>query len=151
MHIEMSLLFHIYWCQPEIIHCFFSVMSFSKSTFSLLWFLAIWLFSFLHVLSRLFQCLVSNFTLFHYFFLWISFEVNASNNCFSYSLSYSFIQKVEILWWFLSPSGDLGIGLVWHNLSPPDPTFQSDCWNPLQNELNYLWWVLSCSQDNIKW
>ena len=25
-------------------------------------------------------------------------------------------------WLFLSPSGDLGISLVWHNLSPPDPT-----------------------------
>ena len=48
----------------------------------------------------------------------------------------------------LSPSGDLGISLVWHNLSPPDPTtatFRSDCWNPLQTELNHLWWVLSCS------
>ena len=109
---------------------------------------------------------------------------------------------------FLSPSGDLGIGLVWHNLSPPHPTppdhisvwqlksssnwtkssmmgpqlfsgwYQmilgvfrcsqlfsdvfrlfsncfptmfSDCWNPLQAELNYLWWVLSCSQDDIRW
>ena len=107
---------------------------------------------------------------------------------------------------FLSPSGDLGIGLVWHNLSPPPhstdflvpllksssnwtkfsmrgpqlfsgwyqmilgvfrctqlfsdvfrlfsncfPTMFSDCWNPLQAELNYLWWVLSCSQDDIRW
>ena len=38
---------------------------------------------------------------------------------------------------FLSPSADLGIGLVWHNLSiPTGPTFWSDCWNPLQTELN---------------
>ena len=109
----------------------------------------------------------------------------------------------------LSPSGDLGIRLVWHNLSPPHPTgphrhfsvrllksssnwtklsmrgpqlfsgwYQmilgvfrctqlfsdvfrlfsncfpttfSDCWNPLQAELNYLWWVLSCYQDDIRW
>ena len=54
-----------------------------------------------------------------------------------------------ILHFFLSPSGDLGIGLVWHNLSPLDhptpPTFWSHCWNPLQTELNYLWWV-RCSQ-----
>ena len=49
----------------------------------------------------------------------------------------------------LSPSGDLGIGLVWHNLSPP--TFWSHCWNPLQTELNFLWGVLSCSQDDIRW
>ena len=58
-------------------------------------------------------------------------------------------------WWqlFLSPSGDLGIGLVWDNLSNPIPTanFRSDCWNPLQTELNYLWWVVSCSQDDIRW
>ena len=55
---------------------------------------------------------------------------------------------------FLSPSGDLGIGLVWDNLSnPPHRTaaFWSDCWNPLQTELNYLWLVLSCSQDDIRW
>ena len=31
------------------------------------------------------------------------------------------------------------------------PTMFSDCWNPLQAELNYLWWVLSCSQDDIRW
>ena len=30
-------------------------------------------------------------------------------------------------------------------------TMFSDCWNPLQAELNYLWWVLSCSQDDIRW
>ena len=47
-------------------------------------------------------------------------------------------------------SGDLGIGLVWHNLYPSDPSFRSDCWNPHQTELNYLWWVLSCSQDDIR-
>ena len=104
---------------------------------------------------------------------------------------------------FLSPSGDLGIGLVWDNRTGPDqisvwqlkssskwtkssmrgpqlfsgwyqmilgvfrcsqlfsdvfrlfsncfPTMFSDCWNPLQAELNYLWWVLSCSQDDIRW
>ena len=107
---------------------------------------------------------------------------------------------------FLSPSGDLGFGLVWQNLSPLDhptdflvpllksssnwtkssmrvpqlfsgwyhmilgvfrcsqlfsdvfrlfsncfPMMFSDCWNPLQAELNYLWWVLSCSQDDIRW
>ena len=31
------------------------------------------------------------------------------------------------------------------------PTMFSNCWNPLQAELNYLWWVLSCSQDDIRW
>ena len=54
----------------------------------------------------------------------------------------------------LSPSGDLGISLVWHNLSPPHhptATFRFECWNPLQSELNYLWGVLSCSQDDIRW
>ena len=105
----------------------------------------------------------------------------------------------------LSPSGDLGISLVWHNLSPPPhrhfsvwvlkssskwtklsmrgpqlfsgwyqmilgvfwcsqlfsdvfrlfsncfPTMFSDCWNPLQSKLNYLWGVISCSQDDIRW
>ena len=52
----------------------------------------------------------------------------------------------------LSPSGDLGIGLVWHNLSPDrTATFRFECWNPLQSELNYLWGVLSCSQDDIRW
>ena len=45
---------------------------------------------------------------------------------------------------FLSPSGDLGIGLVWDN-HPDQTTFRPDCWNPLQTELNHLWWVLSCS------
>ena len=49
-----------------------------------------------------------------------------------------------------SLSGDLGIGLVWDNHPPQPPTFWSDCWNPLQTELNYLWWVLSCSQDDIR-
>ena len=55
--------------------------------------------------------------------------------------------SMHVLNILLSPSGDLGISLVWHNLSPPHPTatFRSDCWNPLQTELNYLWWVLSCS------
>ena len=48
----------------------------------------------------------------------------------------------------LSPSGDLGIGLVWDN---PTATFRSDCWNSLQSELNYLWGVFSCSQDDIRW
>ena len=108
---------------------------------------------------------------------------------------------------FLSPSGDLGIGLVWDNHpTPPHQTtthflvrllksssnwtkssmmghqlflgwYQmildvfrcshvfwcfptvfhcfltmfSDCWNPFQADLNYLWWVLSCSQDDIRW
>ena len=46
---------------------------------------------------------------------------------------------------------------VWSEITihptPPDRTtkFRSDCWNPLQTELNYLWWVLSCSQDDIRW
>ena len=43
----------------------------------------------------------------------------------------------------LPPSGDIGTGLVWYN-HPPQPntpsTFWSDCWNPLQAELNYLWY-----------
>ena len=56
--------------------------------------------------------------------------------------------------WLLSPSGDLGIGLVWDNRTTGPhrtATFRSDCWNPLQTELNYLWGVLSCSQDDIRW
>ena len=64
---------------------------------------------------------------------------------------------VCLIWWvsvwFLSPSGDLGIGLVWdNNRTPPHPTatFRSDCWNPLQRELNYLWLVLICSQDDFR-
>ena len=69
-----------------------------------------------------------------------------------FSLASSFFQKtMQSL--FLSPSGDLGIGLVWDNRIGPDhrTTFQSDCWNPLQSELNYLWGVLSCFQDDIRW
>ena len=30
--------------------------------------------------------------------------------------------NLEVHFWLLSPSGDLGISLVWHNLSPPHPT-----------------------------
>ena len=59
----------------------------------------------------------------------------------------------EAQWNFLfllSPSGDLGISLVWHNRTPP-PTFWPHCWNPLQTELNHLWGYLSCSQDDIRW
>ena len=54
---------------------------------------------------------------------------------------------LQIFSMFLSPSGDLGIGLVWDNPTGSDPTatFRSDCWNPVQTELNYLWWFLSCS------
>ena len=33
----------------------------------------------------------------------------------------------------LSPSGDLGIGLVWDNHPHHRTTFRSDCWNPLLN------------------
>ena len=53
---------------------------------------------------------------------------------------------------FLSLSGDLGIGLVWDYHPHHRTTFRSECWNPLQTELNYLWRrVLSCSQDDIRW
>ena len=41
------------------------------------------------------------------------------------SFSISFRSKLEVQSQcapLLSPSGDLGIGLVWHNLSPPHPT-----------------------------
>ena len=60
-----------------------------------------------------------------------------STSCFSFL----------VLVTFLSPSGDLGIGLVWdnHPSYPTRPTFWSVCWNPLQTELKYLWWFLSCS------
>ena len=51
---------------------------------------------------------------------------------------------------FLSPSGDLGIGLVWDN-NRTGPTFWWDCWNPLQTELDHQWWVLSYSQDDTRW
>ena len=62
-------------------------------------------------------------------------------------------KKTKIISVFLSPSGDLGISLVWHNLSPPHrtATFRFECWNPLLTELNHLWGVLSCSQDDIRW
>ena len=62
-----------------------------------------------------------------------------STSCFS------FLALVTLL----SPSGDLGIGLVRDN--PTGPTFWSDCLNPLQTELDYLWGVLSCFQDDIRW
>ena len=76
--------------------------------------------------------------------------------CFALLLTTCFLTG-EFLHFFylflLSPSGDLGIGLVWDNPTPPrtGPTFWSDCWNPLQSELNYLWGVLICSQDDIRW
>ena len=55
---------------------------------------------------------------------------------------------------FLSPWGDLGNGLV----SDPSilstetytATFWYECWNLIQTELNYQWWVLSCSQDDVR-
>ena len=60
---------------------------------------------------------------------------------------------------FLWPSGDPGNGLVWDDHHPPThphrPGFWSDCWNPLQTELNYQlfsgWYqmildVFRCSQ-----
>ena len=46
------------------------------------------------------------------------------------------------------------IGLVWDNRTgphPTGPTFWTDYWNPLQTEINYLWGVLSWSQDDIRW
>ena len=69
------------------------------------------------------------------------------------NLQLNHILRKKFFTTFLSPSGDLGIGLVWHNQSPPHPgpTFWSHCWNPLQTELNFLWGVLSCSQDDIRW
>ena len=132
---------------------------------------------------------------------------NVAMNCVQWTTYNSrlSVQGKEIKKNFLSPSGDLGIGPVWDNLSPPDqthflvrllksssnwtklsmmdhqlfwgwyqmildvfrcsqqfsngfrlfsscfPTMFSHCWNPLQAELNYLWWVLSCSQDDIRW
>ena len=53
---------------------------------------------------------------------------------------------------FLSPSGDLGIGLVWDNLSPPHPTthFLARLLKSLSKWMN-LWRVLSCSRDDIRW
>ena len=55
---------------------------------------------------------------------------------------------------FLSPWGDLGNGLI----SDPSilstetytATFWYECWNLIQTELNYQWWVLSCSQDDVR-
>ena len=46
--------------------------------------------------------------------------------------------------------------MVWSDINYPhptvlEPTFRSDCWNPHQTELNYLWRVLSFSQDDIRW
>jgi len=132
-------------------------------------------------------------------------HVRAEDNVAATSISNP---TANFSWWLLllSPSGDLGMGLVWDNLSTPTPldhfsirplksssnwtklsimgpqlfsgwyqmildvfrcsqqfsnvfrlfsncfpTMFSDCWNPLQAELNYLWWVLSCSQDDIRW
>ena len=48
----------------------------------------------------------------------------------------------------LSPSGDLGIGLVWDNLSLSHTTFRYECWNHVQAELYYLWWG---SQDDVRY
>ena len=55
---------------------------------------------------------------------------------------------------FLSPWGDLGIGLVSNpsilSTQPNTATFWYECWNLIQTELNYQWWVLSCSQDDVR-
>ena len=50
-----------------------------------------------------------------------------SSSNLSPSLTSFFYSSTKFLWEpilqrFLSPSGDLGISLVWHNLSPPHPT-----------------------------
>ena len=63
----------------------------------------------------------------------------------SFSRVYVCVKAKLTLVSFLSPSDDLGIGLVWDNLSPP-PTF-----GPTQTELIYPWGVLNCSQDDIRW
>ena len=38
---------------------------------------------------------------------------------------------------FLSPSGDLGIGLVWDNLSPPHPTWPDHFWSLNWSQIFY--------------
>ena len=58
-------------------------------------------------------------------------------------LNESFFGKIQILNW-------IRLGIVNHYITS-NATFQSVCWNPLQTELNYLWWVFSYSQDDIRW
>ena len=92
--------------------------------------------------------------------LW-SVEISSRSGCFCWKSNWTKFDQVEntgghwettVAAFLLSPSGDLGIGLVWDNHpTHRTTTFQSDCWNPLQTELNYLWGVLSCSQDDIRW
>ena len=73
----------------------------------------------------------------------------------------------KLLWWVLSCSQDdisddfrcfpmfsavfRCFLTVFRLFSNCFPTMFSDCWIPLQAELNYLWWVLSCSLDDIRW
>ena len=54
---------------------------------------------------------------------------------------------------FLSPSGDRGIGQVSYYNHPIHPvTFWLECWNlRVQTELNYIWWDLSCPQEDVRW
>ena len=81
-------------------------------------------------------------------------------NIFHLSLQVLFLALLfsNIIWsstdsilFFLSPSGDLGISLVWRNLSGPDRHFSVRLLKSSQSEQNYLWGVLSCSQDDIRW
>ena len=78
-------------------------------------------------------------------------QLSRRTTCASTWSSAQLHQSMEI--WPGSPSSGLltlGIGLVWDILSYPYPTFYYECWNLLQTELNYLWWDLSCSQDDIR-
>ena len=70
---------------------------------------------------------------------------------FHISIRQEEIQEEQDLWeetisCFLSLSGDLGIGLVWDNHLIPYNI--SVC--ILKSCSNYLWWVLSCSQNDVR-
>ena len=64
------------------------------------------------------------------------------------------IGVIVSLWLLFSPSGDLGIGLIWDNhLIPIHPTpYNFLVWElkSSSTELNYLWWVFGCSQDDVR-
>ena len=136
-------------CRPFPLYIFRFVRIFLHCRpFPLLYFLLYPIF----LLCRPFLLYISALSAFFYFaahslfdiFCFVRFFYFAALSCFIFSALSA----------FLSPSGDLGIGLVWDNPTPPHPTgqtFWSHCWNPLQTELNYLGGVLSCSQDDIRW
>ena len=75
----------------------------------------------------------------------------ANLSMFHVSIRQEEIQEGQDLWketisCFLSLLGDLGNGLVWDNHLIP---YNILVWI-LKSCLNYLWWVLSCSQNDVR-